>query len=129
MDNRSADRFKVPRLKPGYGFAGPEYAGCCNTGARIVILRQISSKRYLVGKQSSVDNMDSRAYLLFHPTRRKHNGIWTFKTRTPAVKKFHELNQQVLDYNADIRRKHAELQEAKKRGDLEAVNRLALELA
>jgi len=46
---------KVPRIPKGRGFRGPEWYGCCGTGAAPCIRRSKFTGKYVVGTEMSTD--------------------------------------------------------------------------
>jgi hypothetical protein len=83
---------KIPALKIGQGYGGPEFYGCCNTGTRPSIFR-MHLGGWSVGPEEAC-----RKCMRFGLTYKDHihygegkNRVWFYKTRAAAVKKFTEL--------------------------------------
>jgi len=115
----------VPVLTVGRGIIGPEYFGCCGTGQRPTI-RRIADGRYVVGTEYAADTlrpmltgcMDKRIF------RKGRETVWAFKSRKPAVDKFHELCGVVRKFNQDTREAAARDMAAAAKGDIGAALRL-----
>lgn len=112
----------VPRLSKGKAFAGPEYAGCCGTGKRPVIVHSKAAGRYLVGTEFAIDTLRMKAILESKQRifRSGSETLWAFKSRKPAVAKFLELCRPVEEYNAKMRAERARLKAQATRGDIGA---------
>ena len=139
---------ELPRLKPGAAFAGPEFAGCVNSGRRPVIKvpacrsgdgpgRLESLGWIIVGDEVECDtgwwSREDFGWFLSdrrgkHPTRR----LWKFRSRGAAVSRFQSLVDAVLDFNgaarSERRRLEADLSAAVARGDASGVTEAALAL-
>jgi hypothetical protein len=117
---------KVPTMRKGQRYTGPEYTGCCNTGRRPQIIHCGYTGRYIVGVEHDVEAM--RLDTLYHTTRRIHRKgdavVWTFATRGAAVAKFSELCRVVTDYNRKTNDAMARDAKLAKRGDIAAALRM-----
>lgn len=117
----------LPRLVKGKYWAGPEWAGCCNSFRRPVILRCHITSRYLVGWESSVHALRPvviRTVNNQRVFRTKGEELWAFKGRKAAVSHFSKLCREVLAFNDNVRRDKAADLEAARRGDIGAALRL-----
>ena len=122
---------KFPNIKPGQAVCGAEWYGCSNTFRRAKMTRLLDGT-YVVGYESDLQTaLNVRSYLtrLLDAKRKgKRTFTWTerkakysvhmLKTRAAAVKKFAELNQTVLDFNAEQRDRAAKAAAAWKRGNV-----------
>lgn len=126
---------ELPRLTPGIAYAGPEFAGCVNSGRRPVIkvpaIRSCGGRKkslgwILVGDETECDlgwwGHEDFKWLYSgkrgkHPTRR----LWKFRGRATAISKFQSLIDVVLGFNQSIRegatKARNKIAQAKKTGD------------
>lgn len=117
----------LPRLNKGKCFIGPEWAGCCNTFRRPVILHCHITRRYLVGWESSMHVLRAevvRTVSNKRVFRTKGEELWAYKGRKAAVAHFSKLCREVLAFNDKVRRDKAADLQAAKRGDIGAALRL-----
>ena len=128
----------VPRLKPGKGFAGPEFSGCCNSGMRPVMLRfgkpQYAGKyKYIVGNEVDLWSLTPIYVKIMQGFKGckmivdKQTTVFIYKTRTAALRKFETLCKSVKTYNYEIQKEVEDLQNKSKNGDLEATLSLGLD--
>jgi hypothetical protein len=141
MKRTTEGRVEVPRLNKGKGYAGPEYVGCMNTGARVAIMNSKIFNRYLVGTELEIAGLHGlsgpsrqvfagkRVIRWSEPGNGKIDGIkhviYAFKGRAAAVAKFHELNEKVLAFNRLERERIAKYNEAVRMGDMTEALRYA----
>jgi hypothetical protein len=130
---RSEDVTPVPYLKPGQGFRGPENYGCINSGRQARISHLKITGTYLVGWdvdvfESMTRNRKNTMTQILDGKRTIHGyryKVWQYKGRAAAVKKFHELNQKVLDFNESERERVRKYDDAVRRGDMTEAMRYA----
>jgi len=110
------------RLKKGKGYAGAEYAGCCNTGRRAVVMRSRVTGTYLVGTEMAVDEARNMVCYFRNENKRtlktSSGVVKNFKTSAAAWKLWNELNDRVLAYNEKTRREVQSLREKAARGNM-----------
>jgi len=124
----NANDITVPALRKGKGLLGPEYAGCCNSGTRPLIMRsKVLDGDFWVGPElyvSDARHVAIREFYRLNGKRRrvyrigKRRRVYRFKSRAPAVAKFRELCAEVLRFNDGIRREREQAAECSRRGDV-----------
>ncbi len=112
---------KVPRLRPGRGYGGPEFYGCMNTGLRPAIIHSRSGK-YVVGPELRCRDAMRRGITLQNVRvwGREPQRVWIYKTRSSAVAKFKALCESRINENQAMREKHAEAARKAAQGDVAA---------
>lgn len=104
---------KLPtKLGKGKGITGPEYTGCCNSGARPILYKTVSGNyKFIVCTELGF--RDARYLNLFKNEAGKRvqlvNGgkkAWYFESYKTAKKKFAELCAEITDFNDGERKKH-----------------------
>jgi len=116
----------VPRLPKGRGFRGPEWYGCCGTGAAPCIRRSTFTGKYVVGTEMSTDIALSDRRILSNKRKFEVMGcrtVFVYKTRKPAVAKFQALCEEQLRVNEEMRQEHRRELEAAQAGDIGAALR------
>ena len=124
-------------FRRGDGWLGPEYAGCCGTGQRPLIVRcpfkEITDTLFFIGTEMAVEQQRMTIaldYLRGHRHRSYGKGrdkVFVRQTKKAAIQKFLELCQEVLDYNNKERQEVAELRNKAKQGDVAAAISLGLD--
>lgn len=106
------------------GLIGPEFAGCCGTGMRPLMMRcpHAPDTCFLVGPELVVEEhrlqiardrlAGKKQFVYGDDTRRQ---VFVFKTRANAIIKWLELVKAVLDFNESERNEVARLKEQAKR--------------
>lgn len=117
---------QVPRIPKGRGFRGPEWYGCCGTGAAPCIRRSMVTGKYVVGTEMSTDQALSD-YRILSNRRKFEVGtrmVFVYKTRKAAVAKFLVLCEKQEQVNAEMRQEHRRELKAAQAGDLSATMNL-----
>ena len=112
---------KIPTLKAGKGYAGPEFYGCCNTGTRPCIFH-LKLGGWSVGPEELC-----RKCMRFGLTYKEktyygegNRRVWFYKTRVAAVKRFTELCGIRVAENEAVRAEHVATLAKAKQGDIGA---------
>ena len=120
---------QVPRIPKGRGFRGPEWYGCCGTGAAPCIRRSKFTGKYVVGTEMSTDQALSDHRILSN--RRKFEvgtrTVFVYKTRKAAVAKFLVLCEKQEQVNAEMRAEAQGLHRKAQQGDIGAALTLGLD--
>jgi len=114
---------KVPRIPKGRGFRGPEWYGCCGTGAAPCIRRSKFTGKYVVGTEMSTDMALSDRRILSNKRKFEVMGcriVFVYKTRKPAVAKFLVLCEKQEQVNAQMRAEAQGLRRKAQAGDIGA---------
>jgi hypothetical protein len=110
---------RVPRLKAGQGYKGPDYYNCFNTGTAPCIFHS-RQECYLVGPEMRVRDA-MRAGVRSASLGEGRQRIWIFKGRKAAVNRFMVLcGEQILE-NYKIREEHQATLKKAQSGNMAAV--------
>lgn len=121
-------------LRKGQGYKGPEYAGCCNTGARALIYKPKSNgnHKFIVAVEMDMQEAVTKNLFVANANKRviklsSGRKAYYFDKIKSAKKKFAELVKLVTDFNEGEQKKSQAYNDAvKKHG---AVSPQALEAA
>jgi hypothetical protein len=126
------------RFVRGTGLLGPEFAGCCGTGMRPLILRnpyrEVQQVLFFVGPELEVERFKFQIARdeIAHKRQFKYGDtdkrcVFVYKTKNNAIAKWVELCMAVLKFNAEERKEVASLRAKAAQGDMSAVLSLGLD--